>query len=217
MPTDCPPLQATVVLPAPERGNPRGPRGWLAWKTRVRVPQGEFLLGEWSHLGQSFSAGSRANTSHRGRQSVPGASLAVRGQATLSMTVSEAQFSFPKELWGPRTRASGTLPTIVPSRPGQLRDAPPPLPPRDANGGRPIRERGASPTRLWPRPPSLRKGARAEPGPERRAEWRAGFSDGRRRLCCRFSAARGSLERRARTDVAGREGAQTASQRPMLK
>lgn len=208
---------ATVVLPAPERGNPRGPRGWLAWKTRVRVPLGEFLLGEWSHLGQGFSAGNRANTSHRGRQGVPGASLTVRGQPTLSMTVSEAQFSFPKELWGPRTRASGTRPTIVPSRPSQLGDAPPPLPPRDANSGGPIRERGASPTRLWPHPPSLRKSARAEPRPERRAERRPGFGDRRRRLCCGFRVARGSLERRSRTDVAGREGAQTASQRPMLK
>ena len=125
--------------------------------------------------------------------------------------------SFPKEPWGSCTRVSETQPTTEPSRLGQLSNAPAPRPPRDANAGGPIRERGASPTRLWPHPPSLRKGARAEPGPERRAKRRAGFCDGRRRLCCRFRAARGSLECRARTDVAGREGAQTANQRPMLK
>lgn len=77
---------------------------------------------EESHLGQGFSggAGSRAITTHRGRQGIPGASLpASPARSSCERPANdfydrfELQFSFTKEPWGPRIRASGTLPTLA--------------------------------------------------------------------------------------------------------
>lgn len=136
-----------------------------------------------------------------------------RDPPTLPMTGLNSSFPF---LRTPHSRLRNTAHARAQAS-GPLRDAPPPRPPGDAHAGGPIRRRNSSPTHMWPRPPSLRKGARAELRPEPGSKLRAGFYDGRRRLCCRFGATSGSLERCARTDVAGREGAQTAPQRLMLK